>query len=210
MADGLRADNGAIASPPFTQGPYTWDQALTLSSTLALSDKVTGTMTSSSTSGSTSIESMYIKQTMTGAGGVGGRARFHLDTDVELGGWANALKSYVTLNDDGAATGLLSSFCAELVMPTNAPSGGNYACVEHELIMPSGTGTGTATAFQYFEVSGDDASTFDTSGYLFKLAGVSVASGKVFQENTASDATHALRVNIGGTDYFIMLTDTGA
>ncbi len=59
------------------------------------------TATSASTSASDSMESMLVSTTMTGAGGVGGRARFALAADAALGGWANALKAITTF---GAST----------------------------------------------------------------------------------------------------------
>ena len=74
--------------------------------------------------------------------------------------------------------------------------------------------SGTAE-FSFFRAIVDGATadvkaTVDTSGYLFSIQGLSVASGKLFQVNTAADATHALRIKVGSTDYFVMLTNVGA
>ncbi len=166
--------------------------------------------TCASTDAGNSVEPFYMKSTMTGIGGVGGGARFHLYTNVSLGGWANALKAYTEFGSSGAVTGLASALRAETVMPNASPAGGNYACVECELGMQASSGTGASTQFVYAEVYGDGKATFDTSGYVMKLAGLSVGSGKVFQANTAAAATHALRISIEGTPYYIMLTSVGA
>ena len=51
-------------------------------------------VTSASTDASNSVRPIHMIHTMTGVGGVGGRAEFELTTAVQLGGWANALKGY--------------------------------------------------------------------------------------------------------------------
>lgn len=165
--------------------------------------------TCSSTSGSTSAEPFYVKSVMTGAAGVGGRARFHMYTNVALGGWSNALKAYAEYGATGKTAGLGSALCAEITLSAGTTAG-TYAPVESEIVMGAGAKTGTKTAFHYMAVSGAAKATMDTSGVLFKLDGLSVASGKLFQENTAGDATHALKIDIGGDTYYIMLTTSGA
>lgn len=166
--------------------------------------------TCASTSGSTSAENFYVKNTMTGAAGVGGRARFHMYTNVSLGGWSNALKAYTEYGASGKTTGMGSALCAEMTLSAGTTSG-TYAPIEAELVIGSGASTGTATSFLYCNVSGADASTFDTSGFLFEIGGgITVASGKFFQVNTAAAATHALKCRIDGATYYVMLTDTGA
>jgi hypothetical protein len=166
--------------------------------------------TCASTNASTSWEPVYIGATMTGTGQVGGRVRIHLNINAVAGAWSNAAKTSVTYGTAGATTGLGSSHCFEMTMGAGTTGYGTYAPNEMEIIVPSGAGLGARTAFMYMAVSGTDKATFDTSGYLFKLDGVSVASGKIFQANTATVATHALRCDIAGTAYYIMLTTVGA
>ena len=165
--------------------------------------------TSASTDGSNSVRPFYMKSTMTGAAGVGGRAEFHMYTNVALGGWSNAIKGFAEYGASGKTTGLGSAVVAELTLSAGT-SDGNYAPLEVELNVPSGASLGTKTAFAYFSTQGTDVATMDTSGYLFNIQGLTVASGKLFQANTAAAATHALRIQVDSTDYFVMLTDTGA
>ncbi len=55
------------------------------------------------------------------------------------------------------------------------------------------------------------ATNFIDGGYVLNLQGLGAATtGKIFQENTATAATHALRILIGSTPYYIMLTSAGA
>ena len=165
--------------------------------------------TSSSTSGSTSAQPFYVKNVMTGAAGVGGRSTFHMTTNVALGGWSNALKGLVEYGATGRTNGLGSAVLGELALSAGTSSG-TYTALEAEIVLGSGALTGTETSFLYMAASGADVATYDTSGDLFKIDGLTLGSGKLFQENTAADATHALRIDIGGTKYYILLTSSGA
>jgi hypothetical protein len=64
-------------------------------------------------------------------------------------------------------------------------SSGTYAAFEAEIGMPSGAVTGTNTSFFYLSSYGADKTTFDTSGTLFNLAGVTKGSGKFLQDTTS-------------------------
>ena len=165
--------------------------------------------TCASTDGSNSVRPIYMKNTMTGIGGVGGRVEFHLYTNVALGGWSNALKAFAEYGAAGRTNGLGSAFCAELTLSAGTTQG-NYAPLEVELNIPSGASLGTKTKFMHLSVQGTDVTNMDDSGYLMSLNGLTAASGKLFQANTAAAATHALRMDIDGVDYFVMLTDQNA
>lgn len=166
--------------------------------------------TNAGTSGSTSTEPFYLKSTLTGAGQVGGRARFHCYSNVASGGWVNALKAYMEFGASGSATGLASALCAETVLSAGT-SAGTYCALEAELVLGTSASTGSATSFIYMNATGDGVATFDTNGLLFEVGtGITAGSGKFFQTNTAAAATHALRCKVDGTLYYVMLTSTGA
>ncbi len=68
-------------------------------------------------------DSAVIKQLVVGkteivAGRTGRNAYFQTKTNVKLGGWFNASKSYVDLDLTGGITGLLSAHCMELKLPS--------------------------------------------------------------------------------------------
>lgn len=179
---------------------FLWDES---------ADKLILTHTSASTDAGTSVEPLTFSSTMTGIGGVGGRAKFSLSANVALGGWSNALKAETTYGASGRTTGLGSAFVAELTLSAGTTSG-TYAPLEVELNLGSNAPIGTNTSFAYFSANGT-ATNFIDSGYLFSLQGLgAAASGKIFQANTAADATHALKILIGSTPYYIMLTSVGA
>ena len=167
-------------------------------------------VTCNTTNAGTSYEPFLLSTTLTGVGQVGGRARFFMTSNVALGSWSNALKGEVTYGASGRTNGLGSAILAEMTMSAGTTQG-NYALFEGELNVASGDSLGTATSLMYLSVNGTGVATFDTSGYIFNIQGISAAaSGKVFQANTAIAASHALRIKVLGTDYFIMLTNSGA
>lgn len=154
------------------------------------------------------VEPLNLDTTLSGIGATGGRAKFTLTTNVALGAWSNALKAEVTYGASGRTDGLGSSFVAEMTLSAGTSSG-TYAPVEIELNLGTGALTGTATSLLYASVNGADKATFDTSGYLMTVAGVTAGAAKMFSTigTTAAlaDFTHGLRVKVGGADYFIPL-----
>ncbi len=183
---------------------------LTLTANSLTSGKaISVTSSSASTDGGTSFEPALFSTTMTGAGGVGGRVRAYMTTNVALGAWSNALKGEVTYGAAGKTTGLGSSVLAEMTLSAGTVDG-TYAPLEVELNLGSNSPIGTNTSFLYASANGT-ATNFIDSGVVLNLQGLgAAASGKIFQANTAGAATHALKILIGGTLYYIMLTDQGA
>ena len=77
--------------------------------------------------------------------------------------------------------------------------------------MACGTSTSASSVgWIYCNSTGDANGDFDDDGFLMKLDGLTKGSGHLFQDNTAAAATQALRIQVGSTAYYIMLTDTGA
>jgi hypothetical protein len=163
--------------------------------------------TNAGTSGSTSAEPFYLKSTLTGAGQVGGRARFHLYTNVALGGWSNALKAYVEYGASGRTTGLGSAFCAEMDLSAGTSSG-TYCLFEGELNVASGASLGTATSLFYLSINGASAATFDTGGFLFNIQGATSAAGKFLltagDEPTWNENTVYLKCKAGTTTFYLI------
>jgi hypothetical protein len=166
--------------------------------------------TCASTHASNSVRPIHMISTMTGAAGVGGRAEFEMTTNVELGGWCNALKAFMNFGANGGVTGLASAMNAELVMPSSlSGSGGTYACYEGNIVYPaSGFTGGQPTSWFRLATSGADKTYFDTNGYLFDIIGVTAGAGKFFTTDDEPTPTHALRIRIGGTEYWISVSDS--
>lgn len=135
-----------------------------------------------------------------------------LTAAVQVGNYANAVVGKIDFGTAGYVTGLAGAVCAEIDLPSTNPVGGagTYTCFEGEMIVPSGNTSTVPVSFINLNLSGAGKANFDTNGYILDIQGLTVASGKVFQANTAAAATHALRIRIGTTAYYIMLTSVGA
>jgi hypothetical protein len=154
---------------------------------------ITGTVTSTAvaniavtnaTTGSSNAAASTTTLTMTGVGGVGWASKSDLEANVALGAYANGLYGYLEFGASGRVTGLASGIVGEVVLSAGCTQG-TYAAIEAEVGMPSGAVTGTNTSFLYLSSYGADKATFDTSGTLFNLAGVTKGSGKLLQDTTA-------------------------
>jgi len=161
--------------------------------------------TSPSTHASNSVQPFLFNTVMSGAGGVGGRMRVNMETDVALGGWANALKASVDLKTSGGATGLLSVSCHELTMAGSAGVNGTYTILETELVCPASWTNTSPVSVLYFNATGATAANFDTYGYLFDINGVTSAENKIFFINATAAVAASLRIKVNGTPYYIML-----
>ena len=114
-------------------------------------------------------------------------------SNVALGAYANAVYGYLAFGASGAVTGLAAGVCGEIVMSAGCAAG-TYAALELEMGMPAGAVTGTATSFMYISLYGAAAATFDTSGYLFQLAGYTKAGGKFVQDTTSGSTIRPVQV----------------
>ena len=171
--------------------------------------------TCASTSGSASAESFYSKTVMTGIGGVGGRGRFHLYTNVALGGWANALKAHAEMGSSGKVTGLMSAMNVELAMPNvNMGTGGAYYALEINYVaggsslVTAGGPAGNQAGFIKMGNSGDADGDFDDHGFLCWIDGLTAGSTHLYS-TSASGATGdaTLKINIGGVIKYLLVAD---
>lgn len=160
-------------------------------------------------------EHLTIKQLVSGgeqkvAGTVGRWSFFQAKTNVALGGYYNASKSYMDLDATGSVTGLMSAHCMELVTPTTPTVGGHYTVGEFELHCGASTTIGPNYSMAWFQIGGDPtvATDMNLKGFLFELTGFAVGNGNIFSNGTPSTFTHALRINVDDEDYFIPLAAT--
>jgi len=163
---------------------------------------ITGTVTSTAvsnvavtnaTTGSSNAAASTTTLTLTGVGGVGWASKSDLEANVALGAYANGLYGYLEFGASGRVTGLASGVVGEVVLSAGCTQG-TYAAIEAEIGMPSGAVTGTNTSFFYLSSYGADKATFDTSGTLFNLAGVTKGSGNFLQDTTSGSTIRPVQV----------------
>jgi len=209
---GLTTGNGVrIVANALTTG-----NALDISTTglTAGGQSINVTASSASTDAGTSVEPILLTTTMTGAGGVGGRFKSSLTTNVALGSWSNAIKGEVTYGATGKTTGLGSAIVSEMTLSAGTADG-TYAPLEIELNLGTGALTGTATSLIYASVNGADAATFDANGFILNLAGLTAGAGDAFQTGLTAATinaatTAALKIKIGSTTYYIPIATATA
>jgi hypothetical protein len=158
-----------------------------------------------STAASANVESIVVSTTMSGAGSVGGRAKFLTTINAVMGSYTNALKGEVVYGAAGRTTGLGSAVLAEMTLSAGTTSG-NYAPLELELNAPTGAKTGTVTSFIHASTQGAAVAEVDTNGVFFNLQGLTAGAGKMLVAGaTLGTAYGGLRVRVGSTNYWVPL-----
>jgi hypothetical protein len=158
-----------------------------------------------STAASANVESVVVSTTMSGAGSVGGRAKFLTTINAVMGSYTNALKGEVVYGAAGRTTGLGSAVLAEMTLSAGTTSG-NYAPLELELNAPTGAKTGTVTSFIHASTQGAAVAEVDTNGVFFNLQGLTAGAGKMLVAGaTLGTAYGGLRVRVGATNYWVPL-----
>ena len=158
-----------------------------------------------SATASANVESVVVSTTMSGAGSVGGRAKFLTTINAVMGSYTNALKGEVVYGAAGRTTGLGSAVLAEMTLSAGTTAG-NYAPLELELNAPTGAKTGTVTSFIHASTQGAAVAEVDTNGVFFNLQGLTAGAGKMLVAGaTLGTAYGGLRVRVGSTNYWVPL-----
>ena len=161
---------------------------------------------------SVTCRQLVVEKTELTAGRTGRNAYFAAKTNVALGGWFNASKSYVDLDVSGGAAGLLSAHCMELKLPSTKQAAGHLTIAEHELVCAASTTVNDNISFSWFQVSGDATAKtdFNLKGSFFELTGMEVGTNNIFANETPTTAnmTHSLRIRIDDVNYYIVLSTT--
>jgi hypothetical protein len=156
---------------------------------------------------------MYLRQYTTGAGGGGEAGRiFHSISNVAAG---TAHGAHISLGfaTSGSITGLGVANRCTLHTSNTALSGGTYASVQAE-IWADGDSADVSGATEYSLlrcVLGGDATglaNVDDNAFLLTLSGGAIASGNIAAAKTSAAVSHTLKINLYGTTYYLMVSDT--
>jgi hypothetical protein len=165
------------------------------------------------------VRSIEITQTMLVADASVIQEALYVDIEsaVETGDWTNAIVGRINYTAPGNANGgMAAAICGEMYLQGAAQSGGAYYCMDCELgckaSFTCAANPALPVAFMKFGVWGDATAvnSFEAGGYLFHLDGVATGTDYLFEEVTVTAAQvfdAVLKVNVGGTDYFIGLCD---
>lgn len=157
------------------------------------------------------VKELSVKRTYTGAlppAQSQTPAKFVLKSEYLTGTWANAVEASLNYGTDGAAAGIGATISADIILPNKAfPSGAYYPM--HLSFGPQASSTWGAltnpVAFMRLENWGT-AEEFDHKAYLMHIEGLNEGTGHLFSVGASAPAVAAtLKINIAGTEYFIML-----
>ena len=181
--------------------------------TTAVADAMFSEFRTQSTATSGTSRGLYRRHELAGAAGDGECLRAFTKLSAAVG-TARGAQISLDVNTTGSITGFGAAVDAQILVPNQALGAGTYGVVNSEIYSAGSSSSVAASNIAFFRaVASGNATgiaTVDTAGVLFNIEGVTVGSGKLFQENTATAASHALKIKINNVPYYIMLTNAGA
>jgi hypothetical protein len=216
MAEGLRSSVG-VAAPPYTKGPYTWDQVLSFGANTARTAVATATanakllgsyLNSSATSGD--ARAAYLRLWISGAAGSGEALRAFTTVNDVAANTAHGAHVSLSLGTSGSITGLGVALRATYQIPNAAVTNGTFAAIMAELYSDGASSDiGGATRTSVFRVVNSGNATgmgeTDKDAVLFDIEGFTIGDALMIRTNTNA-ATHGIKCNIGGTRYDLLVT----
>jgi hypothetical protein len=154
---------------------------------------------------------MYLRYDIDGAGGGECIRAF-----TELGascGTARGAHISLEVNSADYPTGLGVGVDAQLMLESGATGGGTLAALQAEVYGASGATVGSSSAsflrFSNNGASSTETDDIDDNADLMALNGFTVGAGNILQADTdETKFSHKARIDIGGTKYYIMLTNS--
>ena len=134
-------------------------------------------------------------------------AKFVLKSEFGTGTWANAVEASLNYGTAGHATGLGATISADMILPNKTFPSGAYYPLHLSFGAQASSAWGALVnpvAFIRFENWGT-ATEFDDKAFLFHVEGLNEGTGHLFSAGADVAAAATLKVNIGGTAYYLML-----
>ncbi len=162
------------------------------------------------------FQELNVRRNFYVAGRTGRPAYFEALVGAQMGGWFNAAKAQLTFSGVGQVSGMASAFNAEIALPNLTTNGGAHCALELNFNFTAATvlqaNMDVPQAIICAKVGGHqtgiDTWEVQANAAAIQFTGLTAGNGKVFATggNAASDAS--LKIMIGGTAYYIMLTTT--
>ena len=234
MPPGLRQRDGNPAAPPYSNGPYNWDQIIHWNrqggassvnallfgigtsaspATTSTADKVFMEFRCETTATSGDNRLLYMRYAINGAGASGECLRAFSKITAAASTVRGAHIS-LDIGTGGSASGLGIGVDSQLLVLNAALTGGTYAALNSEIYSAgSSTDVSGVTEISLIRLSlgGDTtgAANVDDNANLITLDGGSIASGNiVVTETDETKFSHKIRCSFNGTTLFLMATAT--
>ncbi len=161
------------------------------------------------------LKELNVGGTILDAGRTGRPAFFQAITNVKLGDYFNAAKSYMDFGTAGTGevAGMASSFNAEIRLPNKTVTSGAYHALEVNYNFQASTvlqSAGAPQAIATFKVGGDqgqiDIWEDQANAGVFSFQGLTSANGSVFETEAPGTIDACLAIMVGNTKYWINLS----
>ena len=168
----------------------------------------------SSTATSGDVRANYTRLYIAGVGGAGEAIRAFTTINNVAAAGAHGIHASLSFGTSGSITGLGVAARATFQIPNAAMSFGTFAAVQSE-VFSDGASSSIAgvTKFSMFRVvnggDGTGMGTVDLAANLFEITGFAIGDNNMIRTNTAT-ATHGIKIDIAGTRYDILLSNTHA
>jgi len=173
----------------------------------ASEDLLSQVVTAADTSGTTRVCTVALTMSTAASGSTTEMVKFTTTANVKVG----AINTLYVLTDF-STNGLVHNACANIVSEIIFPGSGSltrgtYRAFSIEWGCPASFDPVTCVmACFHVDAWGDTKSKFDTNGYLFEIQGITAGTGKFFDDSSTATANAVLRIIIGTTPYYILLS----
>jgi len=156
---------------------------------------------------------MYLRFALGGAGGGGEALRAFTVVDDVAAGTAHGAHISLGFGDEGSVTGLGVAMRGTLHVPDDADwAPGTVAALQAEIYSDgaaSDTDGATSVSFIRFVNDGNanGIADVDDDAALFSIVGGAIGAGNMVAAKTAAVVSHTIRIDIGGTPYYLMVSD---
>ncbi len=140
-------------------------------------------------------------------------AKFVLKTEFLCGNWCNAIEASLNFGTNGAVGGIGATGSFDCILPNRTFPSGEYTTL-HLSFGPQASSAWNATlnpvSFLVLENWGT-ATEFDDKAFLMNLKGLNEGTGHLFSAGAGgTTVAGTLKIRIGGTTYYLMLSSAEA
>ena len=137
-------------------------------------------------------------------------ANFIIKSEFLTGNWCNVIQASLNYGTNGAAGGIGATISSDIILPNKTFPSGAYYCAHFSFGAQASSAWNTTlnpVAFMRLENWGTKTE-FDDKAFLMHIEGLTEGTGNLFSAGAGALTTNGtLRINIGGTAYYLMLAN---
>ena len=140
-------------------------------------------------------------------------AKFILKSEFLCGNWCNAIEASLNFGTTGAVGGIGATISSDCILPNQTFPSGEYTTL-HLSFGAQASSAWNATlnpvSFMVLENWGT-ATEFDDKAFLMNIKGLNEGTGQLFSAGAGgTTVAGTLKIRIGGTTYYLMLSSAEA